>query len=127
MLEVVAAVIVKKNRIFAARRSPKKHFGGLWELPGGKVEKGESHQQALARELYEELNIKSNIGELAGATYYQNAEDNLHLSAYWVKEWSGAFKLEDHDIFQWVSKEDSSNINWAPADIPIINQLFTGP
>lgn len=124
-IEVTAAVIIKSEKIFAARRSPGKHLGGYWEFPGGKVEAGESHQDCLIRELKEELAIDVKIGNYIGVSSYDYGEKKINLHGYFVLNINGEIVLNDHDhdSMRWLDISELDEIKWAPADIPLLAKI----
>lgn len=121
-IDVTAAIIVKDNKIFAARRKSGVHLAGFWEFPGGKLEEGETPEQCLARELLEELNITVRVGRFVGESIYDYGTKVIRLLAYEVEHLSGDFELIDHDEMRWLAKAELDGIDWAPADIPLVNQ-----
>ena len=106
-IDVTAAIIVKNEKVLAARRRPGIHLAGYWEFPGGKVRDGESPEDCLKRELQEELGINTKIGALFGENTYDYGAKVVHLLAYWVEHLSGDFKLIDHDEIRWLKPEPS--------------------
>jgi 8-oxo-dGTP diphosphatase len=121
---VVGAVIRDElGKIFCARRALHRSMGGLWEFPGGKVEAGESHQQALARELREELSIEVSVGDLVEETIYAYERIDVHLFTYEVVVRAGAIELKDHDQCVWLGADALEELNWAPADVPTVRKL----
>lgn len=120
-IDVVAGVIISRAKVFAARRKPGVHLAGFWEFPGGKVETGESPEQCLFRELHEELSIITEVGQYLGESLHDYGEKVVRLMAYEVVHVSGDYQLNDHDEYCWLSVENLSSIDWAPADVPIVN------
>lgn len=123
MIVVTAAVIVKDGKVFAARRGKGKHLQGCWEFPGGKLEQGESPEECLDRELVEEFDIESQVGHLVGESIYDYGEKVIKLIAYRVTHISGEFELHDHDEMRWLSIENLMDVEWAPADIPLLENV----
>lgn len=123
MILVTAAVIEKDGRIFAARRGPGKHLEGFWEFPGGKLEPSETPEQCLVRELAEEFGIKASVGVFVGESIFDYGEKVVRLIAYRVTHISGEFQLRDHDEIKWLSLDELNNIEWAPADIPLLDPV----
>lgn len=126
-LRVVGAVIVRGDRILAARRRPGKSAGGRWEFPGGKIEPDESPQQALIRELREELGVEATVGWLIGRGEADAGDRDLHLDCYWVRlDDDGPLASTDHDRLEWVTREELATRDWADADVPVLGQLLDG-
>jgi mutator protein MutT len=123
-INVVAAIIVKQNTILAARRKPGLHLAGYWEFPGGKVESNESPEAALIRELKEEFNIESAVQYFVGENTHHYGDKTIKLSAFRVEHISGSFELEDHDEIRWLRPDELYELNWAPADIPLIDDFL---
>ena len=120
LIDVAAAVIVKSNRVLAARRRHGIHLAGYWEFPGGKVEEGETPESCLARELKEEFNIDTKIGSFLGESVYDYGVSIVRLMAYQVEHLSGEFELVDHDELCWLSVDDLDTVDWAPADVSLV-------
>lgn len=126
-LRVVGAVIVRETQILAARRRPGKGSGGLWEFPGGKIELGESPQQALFRELREELGVEVTVGRLIGRGQARAGDRDLHLDCYWARlDASGPVSSTDHDQLDWLHREHLADREWAEADVPILEEILGG-
>ncbi|ROP48703.1 MULTISPECIES: (deoxy)nucleoside triphosphate pyrophosphohydrolase [unclassified Rathayibacter] len=124
VLEVVAAVIESDGRILACRRRPEKDAGGKWEFPGGKVEAGETHEQALAREIREELGVDIEVGELLTVDDTAGSTRVIRLSCFWAKLSSETpTSSTDHDSMLWVTRADLTPLGWAPADLPAVALL----
>lgn len=123
MIPVTAAIIEKDGNILAARRGPNQHLAGFWEFPGGKIEEGESHQQCLQRELNEEFSISCVIGDFLAESIYDYGHKIIQLFGYRVHHVTGSFYLKDHDKICWRPIEELSDLQWAPADIPLVEKL----
>jgi len=121
-IDVAAAIILKDNKVFAARRRQGLHLAGFWEFPGGKVERGETAQDCLVRELKEELEITVRVQFCVGESVYDYGDKIIRLLAYQVEYLSGDFKLSDHDESTWLSIDKLPTLVWAPADAPLISQ-----
>ncbi|MEH6559310.1 MAG: NUDIX domain-containing protein [Oceanicoccus sp.] len=121
-IDVTAAIIVKDNKVFAARRKAGMHLAGCWEFPGGKLEIGETPEQCLARELEEELQITSRVGAFVGESVYDYGSKTVRLMAYQVEHLDGEFELIDHDALCWLGLDELDSVQWAPADIPLVEQ-----
>ncbi|MGO1354091.1 MAG: NUDIX domain-containing protein [Brachybacterium tyrofermentans] len=126
-LRVVGAVIVRDDRFLAARRRPGKSAGGRWEFPGGKIEPGESPQQALIRELREELGVEVTVGWLLGRGEADAGDRDLHLDCYWTRlDHDGPLASTDHDRLEWVTRDQLATRDWADADVPVVAQILEG-
>lgn len=129
-IDVTAAVIVRDNKVFAARRKVGSHLAGFWEFSGGKLEDGETPEQCLARELHEEFSITTRVGDFVGESIYDYGAKIVRLMAYQVDHLSGDFELIDHDEIAWLALDELDSIEWAPADIPLVEKykkLVTSP
>lgn len=122
-IEVVAAVIEKNGKIFCAKRPNKGEVALKWEFPGGKIEENETHQEALIREIKEELNSKIVVNELITTVYHEYKAFTLTMHAYYCTLLEGFLKSNEHIETKWVEKEELDSLDWAPADFPIIMKL----
>lgn len=122
-IKVVGAVIVRDNKILAARRPFNKTLGGLWEFPGGKLEAGEKPQEALKREIIEELKCKVKVGDFIINEVYQYDFANISLSTYYCEISEGEPKAKEHIELKWLLPEELDSIKWAPADYPTLDIL----
>ena len=121
-IEVVAAVIFRGDRIFATQRGYGEFKDG-WEFPGGKMEPGESKEDALKRELREELNVEIEVENLLKTIEYDYPNFHLTMHCFKSKLKKGEPELLEHEAAKWVSKDEIDNIAWLPADIEIIEQV----
>ena len=121
--DVVAAIIVKNNHYFIAQRNRNKHMGLCWEFPGGKVEKNENFEEALKREIKEELNISILINKKIGVENYQDNKINVKLHYYLCSHIDGEFILNEHEDSAWVAKNEFNKYNFAEGDKDIISLL----
>ncbi len=124
-INVTAAIITRDGKVLAARRGPGKHLEGYWEFPGGKLEKNETPEGCLERELAEEFRIRSKAGAYIGESVYDYGEKIVRLLGYEVEHLSGDFELVDHDELRWLEVDQLSDVKWAPADIPLVEQYET--
>lgn len=126
-IKVVAAVICdsleKPNKIFATARGYGE-FKGQWEFPGGKVEIGETTEEALRRELKEELDIIIKVGNLIDTIEYDYPKFHLSMDCFWCSVISGNIVLKEAEDAKWLSKNELNNVNWLPADREIIGKLY---
>ena len=116
MIEVVAGIIYKNNKFLIAQRNLKKDQGGLWEFPGGKVEKNESYENALIREIKEELNADIEVDEYVGENVHHYPEKDIKLIFYKAKLLSEQIELLEHEGYEWITKEEKDKFEFAGAD-----------
>ena len=121
--DVVAAIIIKDDKYFIAQRNRNKHMGLSWEFPGGKVEKGETFEIALKREIKEELNIEINVKNKLGEENYQDDKINVKLHYFICSPVNGEIILSEHEDSAWITKNEFKNYNFAEGDSDIINLL----
>lgn len=120
-LRVVAAVLVRDGRVLAAQRPAHKSQGGLWELPGGKVEPGETDAQALARELREELGVDVVVGAAVAEGLHPYPARPVLLVALRCSLAPGAEPVaHEHQALRWVDAPGLDGLAWAPADLPLL-------
>lgn len=120
---VVAAVIKKNNTYLIAQRNKNKHMGLKWEFPGGKVNKNENFNEALKREIWEELNIEINILEKITTEKYKDEEINIMLHYYLCSQKNGTIKLNEHENLVWIKKKDFEKYNFVEGDANILSLL----
>ena len=121
-IEVVAAILRKDNTIFATEKGYGE-FKGYWEFPGGKVEPGESLEEALRREIREELQVEINIEEKFTELDYDYPHFHLTMHCYFCSVLSGEITLVEATDARWLKKEELNTVNWLPADISLIEEL----
>lgn len=121
-IKVVAAVIRDGDRIFATQRGYGDFKGG-WEFPGGKIEEEETPQEALVREIKEELEIEIEVGELIDTIEYDYPTFHLSMDCFWAEIVSGDMVLKEHEAAKWLTKETLDSVEWLPADIALIEQI----
>ena len=125
-IKVVAAIICKdmerKNKIFATARGYGDLKGG-WEFPGGKVEPDETPQQALKREIMEELSTEIKIGELIDTIEYDYPTFHLSMDCFWAEVITGQLELKEAEAAKWLTKDQLESVAWLPADITLIDKI----
>lgn len=122
-IHVVGAVILENGKILCAQRGPSKSLAFKWEFPGGKIEVSESPQQALMREINEEMQCEIEIGEQIDHTIYEYDFGIVHLTTFLCKLKEGEPALTEHVAIKWLSPKELFSLDWAPADIPTIEKL----
>ncbi|MFQ7574405.1 MAG: (deoxy)nucleoside triphosphate pyrophosphohydrolase [Lachnospira sp.] len=127
-VRVVAAVIKATNEngepiIFATQRGYGDFKGG-WEFPGGKIEEGETQQEALKREIMEELDTEISIGKLIDTVEYDYPTFHLSMDCFWCEIVKGDLVLKEHEASSWLTKKQLYDIEWLPADISIIDTII---
>lgn len=121
-IKVVAAIIQKENKILATKRGCGE-FINMWEFPGGKIESGETKEQALVREIKEELNIEISVDKFAIDIEYQYPNFYLFMSCFMCSIKEGSIEFLEHNDGKWITKEELNTLNWLPADIDAVNYL----
>lgn len=125
-VRVVAAVICdsinEKNQIFATARGYGE-FKGQWEFPGGKIEDGETPQQALAREVKEELEATIMVGDLIDTIEYDYPTFHLSMDCFWCEVIDGELKLLEAEAAKWLKKDTLYDVQWLPADITLVEKI----
>ena len=121
-IRVVAAVIRRGNQIFATQRGYGPYKDG-WEFPGGKIEAGESPQDALRREIREELNTEIEVGDLIDTVEYDYPEFHLSMKCYWAAVVEGTLLLKEHEAAKWLNADELNSVEWLPADFSILSSI----
>lgn len=122
-IRVVAAIIVKKDRIFATQRGYGEFKGG-WEFPGGKIEEGETPQQALIREIREELDTEIEVSELVERVEYDYPQFHLSMDCFLCKIKSGKLVLKEHEDAKWLRRYELGSVEWLPADEGLVEKII---
>ena len=118
-IKVVAAIIIEGNKVFATQRGYGDFKGG-WEFPGGKIEPNETPQEALVREIQEELETEIEVGELLHTVEYDYPTFHLSMDCFICKIKSGDLVLKEHEAAKWLTKETLDSVEWLPADLGLI-------
>ena len=125
-IKVVAAVICdslqEKKRIFATARGYGE-FKGMWDFPGGKIEPGETPQQALVREIREELDTTIRVGEFIDTIEYDYPDFHLSMDCFWCEVVEGDLVLLEAQEGQWLAKDELSSVKWLPADLGLVVRI----
>lgn len=121
-VRVAAAVILDKGRIYATQRGYGDYKDG-WEFPGGKIEEGETPQQALVREIREELETKITVGDLITTIEYDYPAFHLSMDCFWCEVAEGELKLLEAEEARWLTKDTLFDVEWLPADITIVEEI----
>lgn len=122
--EVVAAVIERGNRILCAQRKDKGELARKWEFPGGKIEQGETRQQALDREIEEELGIQIEIGSHIMTVEHCYTAFAIRLHTYSASITQGQPVMREHMAIRWLRREELKTLDWAPADLPVVERIM---
>ena len=120
---VVGAVVVSGGNVLCVQRGPDGTLPGFWEFPGGKIEVGETPQQALAREIYEELRCEVEVGEEVTTTSHEYDFGVVHLTTFYCDLVTGVPELTEHSQLVWSDPASLRDLDWAPADIPAVELI----
>ena len=121
-INVVAAILIHNNLVFACQRGYGEFKDG-WEFPGGKVEAGESPEEALRREIREELEVEVNVGDLIDTIEYDYPAFHLSMKCYVCTIAGGSPHLLEHEAARWLSADQLDSVAWLPADITLIPKI----
>ena len=121
-IRVVAAVIRKDDKIFATQRGYGELKGG-WEFPGGKIEEGETPQEALKREIEEELDTEISVGELIDTIEYDYPTFHLSMDCFWCEIVEGRLVLKEHEAARWLDRKTMDDVEWLPADVTLVGKI----
>ena len=121
-IEVVAAIIIREGQVFATQRGYGE-FQGWWEFPGGKIESGECPQEALIREIYEELDAEISVGELLETVEWDYPNFHLTMHCFVCSLTSESLHLNEHEAAAWLTMETLHSVKWLPADEGILRKI----
>ena len=121
----MGAVLTRGSTVLAAQRGPGMSLPNRWEFPGGKIEAGESAEEALRRELEEELLCAARIGQLIGTTEHEYDFGVVVLTTYYCSLVGQEPRLTEHSEIRWVPAADLDQLEWAPADVPAVMRVMT--
>lgn len=123
-IEVVAAIIHDdKGRIFATQRGYGDYKDG-WEFPGGKMEPGEMPEEALKREIWEELETKIVVESLVQIVEFDYPQFHLKMHCFWCRVDSGSLTLKEHEAARWLTKDELDSVQWLPADLEVVENII---
>lgn len=121
-IEVVAAIIIKGDKVFATQRGYGE-FKDWWEFPGGKIEAGECPQDALKREIKEELDAEISVGELLDTVEWDYPAFHLTMHCFICSLESESLHLNEHEASAWLTKETLDSVKWLPADLALLEKI----
>lgn len=124
-IEVVAAIIIHEGKILCVQRGPAKYdyISAKWEFPGGKVEEGETKKAAIVREIKEELHMDITVDTFFTTVQHAYPDFHLTMHSFLCSCATNDLTLTEHTDFKWLSKHELKNLDWAGADVPIVEKL----
>lgn len=121
-IEVVAAIIHQEGRILATQRGYGE-WKGMWEFPGGKMEAGETEEEAIVREIREELCVSIRVERKVCTVEYDYPQFHLRMHCFWCSIAEGVLELKEHQSAQWLESTEWESVEWLPADVEVVKQL----
>ncbi len=120
---VAAAVFIENGKVFCAQRKDSGEAAKMWEFPGGKIEQGETPEEALVREIQEELLIKIRVEDFVTTVNHQYISFSITMHAFICTILEGSITLTEHLDSRWLSVSELNSVEWAPADVPIVEKI----
>ena len=120
---VAAAVFIEDGKVFCAQRKDSGETAKLWEFPGGKIEEGETPEEALVREIQEELLVTIRVEDFITTVHYEYKTFSITMHAYYCVILEGKPTLTEHLDSRWLSANELNSVHWAPADVPIVEKV----
>ncbi|MCL3779851.1 (deoxy)nucleoside triphosphate pyrophosphohydrolase [Prolixibacteraceae bacterium JC049] len=124
MIDVTCALIFKEEKILVAQRSHAQSNSMKWEFPGGKVETGESSEEAIVREIKEELDVEIEVEQQLEAVEHVYLHIHIRLIPFVVKHWKGNFTVKEHHTIDWINVDELAKIDLSEADKKVVQQLL---
>ena len=121
-IRVVAAIIIDNDKVFATQRGYGDFKDG-WEFPGGKMEPGETEEQAIVREIREELNVEIGVEKKVCTLEYDYPAFHLTMHCFWCNIRSGVLELKEHQSARWLSPSEWESVEWLPADVEVVRNI----
>ena len=121
-VRVVAGIIIEDGKVFATQRGYGEFKDG-WEFPGGKIEQGETPEEAVVREIMEELDTEIKVGELIDTIEYDYPTFHLSMDCFWCEVVAGHLELKEAEAAKWLTKDQLDSVAWLPADITLIDKI----
>ena len=121
-IEVVAAIIHQDGRILATQRGYGE-WKGMWEFPGGKMEAGETEEEAIVREIREELNVGIRVEKKVCTVEYDYPQFHLRMHCFWCSVAIGELELKEHQSARWLERAEWDSVEWLPADVLVVKEL----
>ena len=126
MSRSIACIDSRDGKVFIAKRQMVGDMGGRWEFPGGKIEEGETPQEALKREILEELDTEIAVGNLIKTIEYDYPTFHLSMDCFCATVKSGHLELKEAEAARWLSKEELDEVEWLPADLELVDKIREG-
>ena len=124
IVEVAVGVLIREDgRMLLSSRPEGKPYAGYWEFPGGKIEAGETPQEALKREIMEELDTEVAVGEWIETVEYDYPGFHLSMDCFWCEIVKGDLVLKEHEAARWLTREELTDVEWLPADVAVAEKI----